>query len=398
MGTERSEYHRPGAAIALALGLALLSARAQAQPCTAGGTVPSRGTYGVGVLTTTLIDTSRPTQPSGSYPGSAQRRLLLEVWYPAQADPQRTEVRGAPAAAGTFALLVLSHGYGGSRRDQVSLAEHLASYGFVVAAPDFPLTHLGSAIGFSELAIEDLGEQARDVSFILDRLTDPEQVSALALPAVKARAIGLLGLSWGGSTSMVAAFHRELGDRRVRAVLAMAPGSCFFARRFFARRVPAMFVVGDADYLVPPASGAIRSFKADPWPRYLAIIRGGNHVGFTEFGRVLDGTNSDVIGCAVVAGAGDQTRVERLVAALGGKKRGVGTNHCVNALPCAGEPREAIAAARQIELTELLAVPFFQSYLGRTRRQRRRARRELRRLKRTLRCELRLRHRSGRNR
>lgn len=43
-----------------------------------------------------------------------------------------------PNAAGTYPLIVASHGFSASADNQVGWAEHFASYGFVVVAPTFP--------------------------------------------------------------------------------------------------------------------------------------------------------------------------------------------------------------------------------------------------------------------
>lgn len=45
-----------------------------------------------------------------------------------------------PTAAGTYPLIIASHGFSATSANQVGWAEHFASYGFVVAAPDFPST------------------------------------------------------------------------------------------------------------------------------------------------------------------------------------------------------------------------------------------------------------------
>lgn len=46
-----------------------------------------------------------------------------------------------PNAAGTYPLIVASHGFSASADNQVGWAEHFASYGFVVVAPTFPNTY-----------------------------------------------------------------------------------------------------------------------------------------------------------------------------------------------------------------------------------------------------------------
>ena len=141
---------------ALAVGLVGLSAPAEAaqvadpDPDLGPTSFSELGPYGVGERTLKL--------KSGA---------LLEVWYPARpavvagkpiaaydvvdwlpeflkiglpADVSVTHpsggVRGVPVARKKFPLVVFSHGYAGFRTQSSALTSALASWGFVVAAPD----------------------------------------------------------------------------------------------------------------------------------------------------------------------------------------------------------------------------------------------------------------------
>jgi hypothetical protein len=35
-------------------------------------------------MTVTLVDSSRPTPPNGSYAGAPDRTLVTDIWYPVQ--------------------------------------------------------------------------------------------------------------------------------------------------------------------------------------------------------------------------------------------------------------------------------------------------------------------------
>src|SRR6266852_5656967 len=102
------------------------------------------GPAAVGVTTVTFEDTSRPTMANGSFPGSPSRILVTEIWYPAEpgASPPATENRDAPLAQNgrPYPLVIYSHGFFSNRIAGAYLAHQLASHGYVVAAPDFPLT------------------------------------------------------------------------------------------------------------------------------------------------------------------------------------------------------------------------------------------------------------------
>lgn len=107
------------------------------------GDPDQNGPWPVGVATISVAD------PAG---GSD---VPVEVWYPAAEVNAPTvyafrgvEIaanvsRGVPAAKDAPRLVVgFSHGFGGVRWQNFSMAERLASYGFVVVAPDHPGTTL----------------------------------------------------------------------------------------------------------------------------------------------------------------------------------------------------------------------------------------------------------------
>src|SRR3990172_4593633 len=117
--------------------------------------VPSRtnadfaaGPFPVGVKTVTFVDASRPTPANGTFPGAPQRTLVTEIWYPALAAGRDAPVdlSGAP-----YPIVVHSHGFLDNRNGEAYVGQHLASRGFVVAAPDYPLSN-GGAPGGATLA------------------------------------------------------------------------------------------------------------------------------------------------------------------------------------------------------------------------------------------------------
>ena len=82
------------------------------------------GQYGIGVHTYTFVDTSRTTPANGGYPELPSRTLTTEVWYPSTmpSSPGEEAMRDAPAASGSFPLIVHSHGFDDSRNgDRASL-------------------------------------------------------------------------------------------------------------------------------------------------------------------------------------------------------------------------------------------------------------------------------------
>ncbi len=171
------------------------------------------GDYAVGVRTLTI---GGEEDNAGD---AAPRKLVLEIWYPADGDgnaplatyPNVTrshapfEVLGSsyrdvePATAmDGFPLVVLSHGYTGYRTIMFYLGEHLASHGYVVAAID----HTDSTN--AEIDMQN-APGAGFISTLLNRTRDQQQVleyfarSGSPLTAMtNSNAAAVIGFSMGG--------------------------------------------------------------------------------------------------------------------------------------------------------------------------------------------------------
>ncbi|HVN84300.1 MAG TPA: hypothetical protein VMW17_05585 [Candidatus Binatia bacterium] len=343
-----------------------------------GGSVPSvapltsaevlqAGPSTVGVRTVAFIDTSRPTMPNGSYPGSPSRRLTTEIWYPTSASPTQTgqDVRNASVGPGRHPLIIYSHGFMDFRTGGTYLARHLASYGYVVAAPDFPLTRNGAPGGANAL---DLVNQPGDVRYLIDQFVamDSDPTSDFAA-RIDADRIGLSGLSLGGSTTFLATFHPTLRDPRVRAAAPIAGLACQFGPKFYDdRRIPLLIVHGSIDAIVAYPQNAVFAFGEARPPKYLATIAGASHTAFTDGATLFETVpNPDVIGCGALRGPTDDsgtTLSDRLVDLLGGADAGIILGDCPMSCANPNLPR-AIRVTRQHELTILSVFPFFEAYL-----------------------------------
>ena len=244
---------------------------------------PDAERYDVGVRTLTLVDSTRETPACLAYPGSGERRLVTEVYYPIERRADRIEdaTRDAPAdrSGAPYPFVTWSHGFMGTRARTTYLTHELARRGYVVASPDFPLTSLGSpCIAWPG----DGSSQGLDVRFLNDSLIalsrDPDSFLA---GMVDEDRIGATGYSFGGFTSILAGFSPDLGDPRIKVVLALAPFACAFDEDLFAKRsVPLMIIGGDRDGLAVFDSNQDRPYRLAPSPKYLVRLHGGNHAGF----------------------------------------------------------------------------------------------------------------------
>jgi predicted dienelactone hydrolase len=347
----------PALAVLLLLVPFMASARCPARATTDAFLAP--GPFGVGVRTLTLVDPSRPTPPRGSEPGEAERTLVTEVWYPAAQGGGLTPVRDAPVAAGgPFPLVVDSPGLIDYREGRSYYAIALASRGFVVASPDFPVTG-GRAPGNHD--IRDVANQPGDVSFIIDDLLRREE---WLHGRIARRRIGVSGYSLGGLTTLLVTFHRELRDQRVRAALAIAPVACPLTGRFYrTARVPLLVLQGDQDLLAPYAMNGLRAFERSRRPHELVTLADASHTAFSGFVTWASSTSYDTQGCVPVsrALAGDPFAV------LGGTADGVDPSGCGPPCPGPAPGNPPMQPARQHAITTAAVTAFFESTLEHSR-------------------------------
>lgn len=264
--------------LALALPVAAASTASAAPHSTALSTVESpppadvaadplhlarpTGEYGVGSSVFHLVDRSR-TDPWKADAGG--RELMLTLHYPAarpgpgrpapyatteetallvkglgieaavpaeQLSATRTNARpDARPARGSHPLIVLSPGFSVSRYTLTSLAEDLASRGYVVASLDHAYESFGISVPGGRtltcLACDAVGgggvsgsvvtaTRAKDVSFVLDRLTGRHPIWRYA-DMIDKRRVGMAGHSIGGASAATT----MLEDRRVGAGINM---------------------------------------------------------------------------------------------------------------------------------------------------------------------------------
>lgn len=328
--------------------------------------VLAAGPYGVGVTTIVYTDPTRPTAPHGGLPASDNRKLITEIWYPAAA------VAGAPASGqrnaeldrsgGPYPLIIYSHGFADQRIGAGFIGRHLASHGYIVAAPDYPLTSsltVGGPVG------ADLVNQPADVSFLIDTLTSDDGGNRFA-GAIDDQRIGLGGLSLGGATTLLTSYHRTLRDPRIRAAVDIAGPGCFFSDKFYdTAGVPLMIIQGDLDAIVPYAENGLYNFGIANAPKYLATVENGSHTGFTEYAALLlDQTpNPDEPGCLALGNQGSSAGEEGggFFGDLGGEENGIIDGNCPSA--CRGPFPRTVRGPRQRDLAILAAYPFFEAYL-----------------------------------
>ena len=306
----------------------------------------ARGPYHVGVRTLEIINPDQldilsysETDTNPRY----DRELTLEVWYPAVipageeelttytdvlgTGPDNPERPNTPfefagralrdaepdASDAPYPLVIVSHGYPGSRVLMTYLTENLASKGYVVVAIDHTESTHGDKIGFASTLLN----RPLDQLFVLDQMAEMGAADSGSFLSglVNADNTALIGYSMGGygvlnaagagvSEAIVGApfvpggelAARQTGnyevDPRIKAVVALAPwggeaalaavgvpGLSFWdADGLAGLEVPTMFIVGSEDDVAGYEGGVESLFEgAVNAERYLLVFEGARH-------------------------------------------------------------------------------------------------------------------------
>lgn len=288
------------------------------------------GPYAVGVTT---IETT-----------SEGRTLPIEVWYPASlagGAPEEiyavmlgalklTEIpsglgasrdapldpRGAP-----YPVVMFSHGNGGMRIQSIYLTEHLASHGFVVAAPDHVGNTIAEQVNQGGLAPAEAARvRPLDISRSLDAVL--EGSGELAGASDPAR-VGVAGHSFGGYTAfrlagatidveavkaycatqgdlfctgwetVVEPFPASARDERILAALPQTPGGAQVMEAggndgFSAITIPTFIQGGTTDEITPFDTESQAPFARLAGPASLLGIENAGHFTFSNVCQILE--------------------------------------------------------------------------------------------------------------
>jgi fermentation-respiration switch protein FrsA (DUF1100 family) len=180
-----------------------------------------------------------------------------------------------PTAPGTFPLVVFAHGYAASAATYELLEQDVATAGFVVAAPDFPL----SSSAVTGNPTRDPVAQAADVSFVVDSILDAGTRPAPLADTIASTAIGVIGHSDGGITAAGVAYNSEYADARVGAAVILSGAAALFPGAWFTSASPPLLAIhGDADGMNPYWSSEAL-FAGATGPKWLVTVVGGSHGG-----------------------------------------------------------------------------------------------------------------------
>ena len=280
----------------------------------------ARGEYKVGVQTINLVHKNQVdilNSKEGKDP-LYDRPITIEIWYPASVSEDAktvvyNEVMGTAGdtlrpltpftfkgrayrdatpmtGKGKFPLIVVSHGYVGSRYLMTYLTENLASKGYIVAAID----HTDSTFKDANAFQSTLLNRPKDIRFIINEM---EKIGAIGSKnklenLIDSNNTGIIGYSMGGygvlnvggagyseafagfytgmtggSTSISVNTanneeYKKLADDRIKAIVAFAPWGMergvWDAEGLKGLKTPTFFVAGSQDDI----SGYEKGIKA----------------------------------------------------------------------------------------------------------------------------------------
>ncbi|MGK2948400.1 MAG: alpha/beta hydrolase family protein [Acidimicrobiales bacterium] len=247
----------------------------------------TEGPFAVGRRTIELVDTTRPSaaDPARDLPEEPQRAFDVLVLYPASGDvPTETSpVDDAPAATGSFPLVVFTHGVTATGPVYEGRLREWARAGYVVAAPTYPRS---SGPGGQ---ISDYVHQPADVSFVLDELLDLPADDPLA-DTIDPEQLAAAGHSLGAITTLGVSLNSCCADERLDAAIQISGIRLAFPDGEFddLGRVPFLAIHGAEDAVVP-VSGSDSLFDEAPGPAHYLRLPDGDHSSFlfTE-GELVD--------------------------------------------------------------------------------------------------------------
>jgi predicted dienelactone hydrolase len=214
--------------------------------------------------------------------------------------------RDIDVADGRFPVVLFSHGFAGVRLQSTFLTSHLASYGFVVAAPQHPTRDLLAVLSGS--AQRDTEQPVSELLGSLDLVVaESERAGSRFEGHVDADRVAAVGHSAGGGTAYVAA-----DDDRIDAYVSLAAGRAGDAPP---AQKPSFFVAGAVDGIVPAAESSEPAYDSAPSPSTYWEIEGAGHNGFTDFCTFGGGTG--IIGVAEQSGLGGLLDSQPQLRALG---------------------------------------------------------------------------------
>ena len=209
----------------------------------------------------------------------------LQSQTPADKRPQY-EINAHPGAdqatGGPYPVVLFSHGFAGFPEQSAELVTHLASWGFVVVAPDHVERSLSGLLGVASKGVEKLSDTTVLSQSLDAAIADATRPASPLHDLLDLDHVAVAGHSAGAG----AAYQEASTDPRIKAFIAYSVG--LGSGQGGKKRplppvpdVPGMVMAGTSDGIIPIAASQ-KVFKAMKTPKYFVEIEGAGHLVFSD--------------------------------------------------------------------------------------------------------------------
>jgi len=247
------------------------------------------GPYTVGVTTLQLSDRQvevwYPADP-GAEAGRSKATYDVRDWLPTafQAKvppgtaPFTTDAYRDVTASGRgpFPLVLFSHGYAGFRDQSTLLTTHLASWGFVVAAPDHLERGLASVFGQKPANPRTDVQVLRETADLLH--SESASAGGPLHGRVRSGRLAVVGHSAGGFAAIQFGSQPDVATYiPLAAGAVMGPNSPAVSLP----DKPSLYVAGAEDGVVAE-TGVESTYSSAPAPKRLVVVANAGHLAFAD--------------------------------------------------------------------------------------------------------------------
>ncbi|HEY6473210.1 MAG TPA: dienelactone hydrolase family protein [Acidimicrobiales bacterium] len=265
-------------------------------------TFSTSGPLGVGETTLTLSTDGAPVEvwypaTKASVAGKPVATYNVATWLPASLQKlipagfsvtyPSGGVTGAAVAPGRYPLVVFSHGFAGFRDQSTFLTASLASWGFVVAAPDHYSRDLTEVLGGPTGATAKTTD-VEDLKATIALMAHENASSTSPFHGhVDTSRVGAVGHSAGGAAVEALAAT----DSKVATFIGLAGATVgtFGQSKHGSGSVvptqPGLLMSGTADTVVP-TTGMIAAYGHLHAPKRLILVKGAGHLVFADLCEV----------------------------------------------------------------------------------------------------------------
>ena len=274
------------------------------EPVPSTTAAPPAETRPIYAVSDSVVTLSEPGKylcaPYGSASGCIVRSMPLYIYYPAAGSPGGVVNNAAPIRkGGPFPLVIFGNGYLESVGSYSVILDFWASRGYIVAAPQFPLSQTDSVGGPWEA---DILNQPSDMSAAVTYMVNQDHArSSEFFGLVNTQEIAATGQSDGADAALAVGYNSCCTDTRIKAVISLSGAelSSYPGKYFVTAGPPLLVVQGTADEINQP-SGSQEVFASAHPPKYFETLIGADHLDgyqqvdpYSDVVRVVTGSFLD---------------------------------------------------------------------------------------------------------